>query len=187
MQIAAKENVKTALWFALGVVFVEMVYLRITLSLIDLFWKYNHLFLKLQWITVALLLLLAAGSFWALRKPDSAEAKNILIENRVNRFVLGFFMSFVNLVQLPFWAGWVSYLFAQQWIANNNLNFNLFTVAAGVGTFMAMMLFMLAGRKFSTVMKNRQHLVHWAMGTLFLVMATFQAWQILKQFAFQKT
>lgn len=176
--LAAKESARSALWFAVGAVLVEMIYLRLTLSVIDSVLLHSSLFLKLQWATVVLLLALAAGSFWALRKP-AHESKNILIENRMNRFVLGFLMSLANPVQLPFWAGWSTYLLAQQWIAKSSFGYNLFTLAAGAGTFGAMLAFIFVGRRFADLMNRNQKPVHWIMGMLFLSMAVLQLWHLL--------
>ncbi len=177
--IAAKENTKVALWFALGAALVEMLYLRLTLALMDVILIQSSLFQQLQWVTVVLLLALAGGSFWALRKADKGEIKNVLLDNQMNRFVLGLLMSLVNPAQLPFWAGWVSYLLTQHWISDNTFSYNLFTIAAGMGTLLAMLLFILAGRKLSTTLHRHQRKVHGVMGALFLGMALWQIHHLL--------
>lgn len=173
MNIAAKETVKKALWFAVGAAVVEMTYLRFTLSTISWVLAHKRLFLVCQWATVVLLLSLAIGSLMAIMKKEG-KGKNVLIENNMNRFLLGVSISAVNPMQLPFWAGWATYLFTQNLLANSATFYNIFTLSAGTGTILALGIFIIAGRKFSDWMNKNNRTVQVVMFILFLLMAVFQ-------------
>ncbi len=66
----------------------------------------------MEWITLVIIIALAAGSFIAAAK-GSAGAKNVLLNNNLNRFLLGIFMCAINPVQIPFWFGWSTVLFSK--------------------------------------------------------------------------
>ena len=171
MQIAATGAVKRALWFAVGVSVVEMFYLRFTLSAIDIVKGYDSVFNYLRIFTIVLLLVLAAGSFMA---NVSKGNKNIVVNNKAKGWVLGAGMSLLNPMQVPFWLGWGIYLIAQSVLRTDGGSYNIFTLSAGVGTFVALIIFILAGRRFSGFMKANQKRVNIFMGCLFLIMAGFQ-------------
>lgn len=173
MHIAAKENYKKAILFAVGVVIVEVIYLRFTLYALNWVQTHKQVFAVLQWVTIALFVVLAIGSFMAAAKKDAA-GKNVVIDNKINRFVLGISMSALNPMPIPFWAGWTVYLFsAGVLVADANI-YNLFTISAGAGTFAALMAFIYAGKRFSELIKRNERKVSIAMGILFLGMAVFQ-------------
>jgi len=180
MAIAAKETVKKAVWFAIGVALVEIIYLRFTLGAMN--WVVGHvaLFFIFQWATVALMLLLCVGSIIAATKK-AGETKNIFIENKTNRLVLGIGMSAINPMQVPFWAGWATWLFSHQALQQTAIAYNLFTLAAGVGTLTALLLFIFIGKKLSVLIQSRQHFVHIIMATLFFIMAVLQAVKLLNR------
>jgi threonine/homoserine/homoserine lactone efflux protein len=175
MQIAAKENVRKALSFAGGVSLVEMVYLVIILELINRFSAMQHFFLLVH---IASAVVLTAMSVAAFMATTSKEGKNILIDNHLNRGLLGIAMSAANPVQFPFWGGWVLYLVSQSLLPNSILAHALFTVSAGAGTFIAMLVFIVAGWRFASILRKRQKLVNMVLGSLFAVMAIVECIKI---------
>lgn len=177
MHIAAKETYKNALLFASGVVIIEMLYLRIALEAMGWVISHHYLFRSLQWIAVIFLLILALGSFIGLAKKNQ-RPRNIIIDNKINRFMLGLMMSAVNPMQFPFWAGWSAYLLSREWLEGNSLAFNIFTLSAGAGTVIALLLFITTGKKLSAFMERHQKGTQAVLGVLFLIMALYQAMHI---------
>jgi threonine/homoserine/homoserine lactone efflux protein len=171
MQIAARETLRKALWFAAGVTLVEMAYLAVTLSIVGSFTIQARVFFFFRLVSVDILLIMAAGSFMA---TANKEGKNVILDNKVKRFLLGAGMSAVNPMQIPFWAGWSIYLLSQVWLENNVAGNTIFTLSAGAGTFIALLIFILAGRRFSAVMQQNKKTVNAGMGILFVAMAVYQ-------------
>jgi len=171
MQIAIKGTLKKALWFAGGVVVVEMVYLAFTLSVLGRFTISDSVFFLFRAASVILLLIMAAGSFMAVKHK---EHKNIVLNNKVGGAVLGIAMSAVNPMQVPFWAGWAVYLLSQSLLVNSTAVFTIFVFSAGIGTFTALLLFIFTGRKFSAFMLRNQKKVNLLTGCLFVFMAIVQ-------------
>ncbi|HMW27624.1 MAG TPA: LysE family transporter, partial [Ferruginibacter sp.] len=76
MQIGIQESVANALYFSLGSLLVEMIYVRISLVGVDWVRKQEKLMKAMEWFTLIIILALAAGSFMAALK-DGAETKNV--------------------------------------------------------------------------------------------------------------
>jgi hypothetical protein len=88
MQIGIQESLKDAVYFSLGSLLVEMVYVRISLVGIDWVRKQQRIMKLMEWITLAIITALAVGSFIAATKGSGA-AKNVLLNNNMHRFFAG--------------------------------------------------------------------------------------------------
>ena len=172
MQIAAKDTVNKALWFAIGVTLIEMVYLKVTLGVVDVLAGYERLFYFFRIISIVLLIVMALGSFFVARSSD---AGHIVLDGKRSKFVLGLLMSTLNPMQIPFWFGWAVYLLSHAVLVPISGAYNIFTVGAGAGTFIALLVFIFAGRKFSGFMLRNHKAVNISMGFLFVIMAVYQA------------
>lgn len=75
MQIGIQESIQHAILFSLGSLLVEMLYVRLSLVGIDWVRKQAKLMNIMEWITLAIIVALAAGSFIAAVKGN-AGAKN---------------------------------------------------------------------------------------------------------------
>ncbi|MFN8246722.1 MAG: LysE family transporter [Ferruginibacter sp.] len=112
MQIGIQESIRDAMYFSLGSLLVEMIYVRVSLVGIDWVRKQQKLMKAMEWITLGIVLALAVGSFVAALK-DGGETKNVMLQNNMHRFLLGMFMCAINPVQIPFWFGWSTVLFSK--------------------------------------------------------------------------
>ncbi|MFT4022667.1 MAG: LysE family transporter, partial [Flavihumibacter sp.] len=109
MQIAVTESTRKALWFALGVALVEIIYVRLSLNGVHWITAHASLFRYMEWAAVVIFAVLGAGSLWLAWRSDR-EQKSVVFNNRISRFLLGVGMSAVNPAQIPFWFAWSSYL-----------------------------------------------------------------------------
>lgn len=175
MQIALKETLSKAIWFSVGVTLVEVAYLAVTLSIIGTYVISAKVFFYFQLLSVLVLIALAVGSF---RAAASSGVRSTPLSARPRRFVLGVLMSAVNPMQVPFWTGWTVYLLSRSLIPNTPMGFALFAMSAGIGTFMALSVFIFAGRRFSGVMEKNGRQVNMAIGLLLALMAVFQIFKI---------
>jgi threonine/homoserine/homoserine lactone efflux protein len=175
MQIAIKETLWKAIWFSIGVIIVEVAYLIITLSIIGKYAISEKIFFYFQLLSIAVLVILAIGSFNA---AGNKSGKNTIIDNRTKRFHLGVLMSSVNPLQIPFWAGWVVYLISRSLIVNTWVGYALFALSVGLGTFIALLVFVFIGNEFSVIMMRKQKHVNTLIGCLFAVMAIFQIFKL---------
>jgi threonine/homoserine/homoserine lactone efflux protein len=178
MQIALEENKKNAFAFALGVAIVEIAYVRISLQAMDWVMEHQQLFYSMEWITVAIFLILAGSSFWVAFKKQGA-AKNILLNNKINRFWLGLSMSAINPVQIPFWFIWSTYLLSNKVLLPTQTQFNSYTMGIGVGTITALAIFIYAGSWLVTKLNTSQKMINFVVGVVLLVSAIIQLYKVI--------
>jgi len=173
MQIGLQENTPNAFYFAMGCLVTEMLYVR--LSLIGLNWirKQVRLMRLMEWITLAIMVALAAGSFMAAAKGIPGE-KNVLLINNMHRFILGLFLSAINPVQIPFWLGWTTVLFQKKILQQQQLQYALYIAGIGVGTLMGFYIFIFGGRWMVERITNSQAWLNWVIGGIFVLTALVQ-------------
>ena len=179
MQIGIQESIKDAMYFSLGSLLVEMIYVRISLVGIDWVRKQEKLLRVLEWMTVIIVFALAASSFWAAANP-SGEDGNILLSNTMHRGLLGFTMSLFNPVQIPFWFGWSTVLFTKNILRPGVWNYNSYIVGIAIGTFSGNCVFIFGGRLLVDQLNASQHLLNWIIGGVFLITGIFQIYRIFK-------
>lgn len=169
MQISVQESVHNAILFALGSLTIEMIYVRVSLVGINWVRKQKKLFRYMEWITVAIVLALAIGSFAAAMKTHPA--KNVVLNNNINRYALGVMLSAINPVQIPFWFGWSTVLFTKNILAPKNSFYNLYIVGIGIGTLLGNFVFIFGGKWIVTLLNGNQNFLNWIIGGIFTVTA----------------
>lgn len=174
MYIAAKKGINAAGYFALGVVLIEIIYLRISLFFVNWVIYHKHLFDILQWAAVILFIALAVNSFLATKK----EKADVPVLQKSNPFLLGVILSAINPLQIPFWAGWAVYLTTSKILVAENAFYNVFAFSAGIGTFLALFIFILSGARLSTYIKKNTTRINFLMGIFFLLFAGYQVWYL---------
>jgi threonine/homoserine/homoserine lactone efflux protein len=177
MQISVQESVKNAILFSLGSLTVEMIYVRISLVGINWVRKQKKLFRWMEWITVAIVLALAIGSFAAAMKPHAA--KNVILNNTINRYLLGVMLSAINPVQIPFWFGWSTVLFTKNILQPKNSFYNIYIFGIGLGTLMGNFVFIFGGKWIVGKLNGNQSLLNWIIGGIFAVTAVIFLIKIL--------
>ena len=122
MQISVSEGIKNAIYFSLGALLVEMIYVRISLVAMDWVRKQKKIFQWLEWLSILIVIALAITSFIAASKPSGG--KNMILSSMLPKFFLGIAMSAVNPVQIPFWFGWSTVLFTKKILVPKNGHYN---------------------------------------------------------------
>lgn len=179
MQIAVQENSRNAIKFSLGAALVEILYVRISLKGMNWVMENQRLFRILEWVTVFLFVALAVSSFVTARK--SRDQKNILLNSKMHRFFLGFSMSAVNPVQIPFWFIWSTYLLSNQFLEPTELQFDIYTAGIGIGTLAGFSIFIFAGKWLVNKLKASQRAINITVGIIFIVSAAFQLYRVINK------
>src|SRR5205809_970331 len=129
-QIGVEENFKNAWAFSIAGALVEIIYLRLALNSSAWLMHNKMLFNYISWFTVVLFFTLG---FLSIRKAivqKEAQKKGLLIDNKINRFVLGLMLSAINPMQIPFWFFWGTYFINNGTVKPTAVDFNLFTIGA---------------------------------------------------------
>lgn len=178
MQIGIQESIKDALYFSFGSLLVEMVYVRLSLVGIDWVRKQDKLMKAMEWITLAIIVALAVGSFIAAAK-GGGNAKNILLKNNMHRFLLGMFMCAINPVQIPFWFGWSTVLFTKKILEPIHSQYNSYITGIGFGTLLGNCVFIFGGKWLVQRIANSQQYLNWVIGGIFALTAVIQLIKML--------
>ncbi|MBX2888074.1 MAG: LysE family transporter [Ferruginibacter sp.] len=178
MQISIQETVQFAYYFSIGVVLVEIVYVRFSLVGINWVRKQRRVMKAMEWITLAIVLALAAGSFIAAMR-ENPDAKNVVLQNNMHRFVLGIMMSALNPVQIPFWFGWSTVLFSKGVLQPVRKQYNIYILGIGLGTLIAHTLFIFGGKLLVNKLNASQTYLNWVIGGIFTFTAIVYLIKIL--------
>ena len=178
MQIGIQESIREAIWFSLGSLLVEMVYVRLSLVGIDWVRKQARLMKIMEWITLFIIVALAVGSFIAAAK-GGGNTKNIMLNNNLHRFFLGMFMCAINPVQIPFWFGWSTVLLTKNVLQPVRSQYNIYIVGIGLGTLMGNCVFIFGGKWMVERIANSQQYFNWVIGGIFTLTAIIQLVKML--------
>ncbi len=179
MKISVEEGIKYAIYFSLGSLLTEMIYVRISLVGINWIRKQKKLFQWLEWITLAIVIALAVASFMTAINHDPSDEK---VQNHlpdVHRFLLGIFLSAISPVQIPFWFGWSTVLFTKKILQPNNSNYNLYIIGIGLGTLIGNCVFIFGGKLMVEALNTNQNILNYVIGSIFAITAIIQLIKIL--------
>jgi threonine/homoserine/homoserine lactone efflux protein len=179
MQISVSDGIRPALYFSLGALLVEIIYVRISLVAMNRVMKQKKLLFALEWVTLLVLAALSISSFYAAMQP--VVVKNPILSNTVHRFWLGAMMSAVNPVQIPFWFGWSTVLFTKKILEPKESNYFLYIAGIGLGTLAGNCVFIFGGKLLVAKLNTNQHLLQIIIGCVFGFTAVLQLWKMIRQ------
>ncbi len=179
MQISVSDGVTQAMLFSAGSLLVEIIYVRLSLVAMDWIRKQEKVLKALEWITLVIVVALAASSFYAALNP--AVEKNIVLDSPLPKFLLGVVMCAVNPVQIPFWFGWSTVLFTKKVLLPRKDHYNSYIIGIGLGTFIGNCVFIFGGLLIASKISNNQDILNWIIGGIFAVTAILQLWRIFKK------
>lgn len=179
MQIGIQESIKSALLFSIGSTLMEMIYVRVSLIGIDWIRKQERLMRIMEWVTFGIVTALAIGSFIAAAHGGE-NAKNPILDNNMNRFLLGAIGCAVNPVVVIFWFGWSTVLFTKKILHPVNSQYNGYILGIGIGAFAGNCVFIFGGNFIYSRIANAQHYMHWFIGGIFTITALIQLYKIIR-------
>jgi threonine/homoserine/homoserine lactone efflux protein len=179
MQISVSDGVRPAMYFVLGALIVEVIYVRVSLVAMNWVLSHKRLFRWFEWASVAIILALAVSSFVAAADPQVK--RNVLLSGNIHRFWLGVLMSALNPVQIPFWFGWSTVLFTKNILQHRSSDYNTYITGIGFGTFIGNLIFIFGGRFIVDVLDANQKVLHLVIGCVFLITAIILFVKVLRK------
>lgn len=177
-QLAVQEGYKNAWKYSIGIVIIEMIYLRLALTAMDWVVENQLIFKIMSWLTVVVFLALGIISL-VIAQKQTKEKKGLLLNNKLDRFLLGVSVSAINPVQIPFWFIWSTQLINSHVLQTTAIHFNLFTGGAAVGSIGGLIVYMYGGRWVIHKMKASNKQLNIFMGVVFILAALWQLYNIL--------
>ncbi|MCH2043344.1 MAG: LysE family translocator [Saprospiraceae bacterium] len=145
VETTVNENYRKGLWVALGASLVECVQAFIAIAILGLVAENEELkeLIKqiVTWIAVPILLYLG----WGHLKSDGQVKKRAKEKKGLHSFWKGFIISSLNMLAIPYWLVWGSIFMAQGQLIPSYFNITIFATGVGVGTFLAMLFYVLLG------------------------------------------
>ena len=177
-QIRMEEGIKPAMLFTWGATVIEMLYLRISLSCMDVVYQHPSVVRVIGWITAVFFLFLCGMSLRSIITYHE-EKKSKLLDHSMNRFVFGMMLSALNPGQIPFWLLWSNYMLDWKILHSSTLQYNLFTIGGGIGTVTGLMVYIYAGSYIITKLDMNNKTLHKIMATVFAIASVLQLWKML--------
>ena len=97
----------------------------------------------------------------------------------MHRFWLGFTMSAVNPVQIPFWFIWSAYLFSNKLLLPTQAYYIFYIAGIGTGTLCGLAIFIFAGRWLVNKLHASNRIINIIVGIVFIVSAAIQLYRVL--------
>ena len=176
MQLAITDGVQPALLFALGMIPPDIFYVLVTLLAMQWIQKQKKLFKALEWLTLGIVVALAAANFYAALHP--AVQKNVLLSSTLPPFFLGMVMNGVNPLQVPFWFGWNTILLNKKTLEHRWLHYNTYVAGVSVGLFAGTAIFIFGGKLVAKKISQNQAILSWVIGGIFFLTALYQVWKM---------
>ncbi len=177
-QLVVQEGLKNAWKYSIGIVIIELIYLRLALTAMDWIVINKIVFTIMGWVTVALFLALGVLSL-VMAKKQTSDKKGLLLNNKLDRFVLGVTVSAINPAQIPFWFIWSTSLINSGMLQTTTSHFNFFTTGAGIGSIAGLAVYIYGGRWLITKMKASNKQLNIFMGVVFNLAALLQLYNML--------
>jgi threonine/homoserine/homoserine lactone efflux protein len=179
MQISISDGVAAAMLFSLGSLTAEIIYVRMSLVAMDWVRKQDRILKILDWLTFVVVGLLAVSNFYAATQREVE--KNIILSSSLPKPLLGFVMSAINPVQIPFWFGWSTVLFAKKILVPSAGHYNTYIIGIGLGTFFGNCVFIFGGQWVAGSINGNGHIVSWVIGGIFALTALLQLIKIFRR------
>lgn len=160
--------------FAAGCILTELIFVRLAVISMEWISRKQRLFKTLEWITILIILILAAYSFIAARKHTgftSAMPADIKFP-----FLSGVTISAVDPMKIPFWFLWSSFLLGKKILIPESSFYNYYTAGIGVGSLLGFIIFIYGGNYFIGSIKSNQYIINWIIGFVLLATAGTQVY-----------
>jgi threonine/homoserine/homoserine lactone efflux protein len=177
-QLAVQEGYKNAWKYSIGIVIIEVIYLRLALTAMDWVVRNQLLFTIMEWLTVAVFLGLGILSL-IMATRQAKDKKGLLLNNNLDRFLLGVSVSAINPAQIPFWFIWSTQFINMGILKTTTTDFNLFTGGAAVGSVAGLALYVYGGKWVISKMKASNRQLNIFMGVVFILASLYQLYSIL--------
>lgn len=172
-QIAATQSVPKAILFAVAVVLVEILIVRITLLGSRLISIQGKLIDYLVPAAIILLIYLSVSNFISASYRTETSSEVILFPAIKSTFILGLVLSFLNPMQVPFWLSWNSILQSKNKLQPTAGIYLFYLTGIALGSLIGLLLFILSGKILIVNYQKYSYLISVVIGVLYLGLALY--------------
>lgn len=185
--IYSKLGINSLIFFLLGVIFVEMFVIYLTLVFAKQLVKNKKLMKIIDFFAIFFLLIIGY-SFYASANQTMVQQGILEKYAMYSPFLIGMFLNCINFLQVPFWTGWNLYLMNGNHIFIVNKLKQYYIAGTLIGTFLGMLTLVLV---LNTLSKNAtgfsEYVIPIIIPLFFVVLAFFQMGKVYKKYYQNKT
>ena len=179
-QIAVFQDVPSASWFAMAVVLIELLMVRITLKWSGTIDLRNRFFFYTLPIAALILFYLSISSFMSISEDRELSASLQLIPMIKSTFVLGLLLSVLNPMHIPFWMGWNNILIERKRLDKARGMQLSYMVGIGLGSMGGFMIFILLGKYIFQNLNQYNYIIAFIMGCIYLAFSFYMLFALYK-------
>ncbi len=179
--IAASQSIISAFWFAIAVVLVELIVVRLTLYGNERLHLGEKVTFYLIPFGIVLLLYLAFSSFSASASFTEMGSKVAMLPELNSAFLLGLLLSALNPLHIPFWMTWNKVLSTKKVLEPSKRSYAFYLFGIGTGTMTALGIFIFLGQKLFTNYESYSMLTNLFMGLLYLGFSFYLMFLMIKK------
>jgi len=178
MFIAEHRGTSAALWFALGALLIEIVYVYLTLKLFEWLSTNAKVLTVIRWISIGVMLTIG---IWLLVENAHADVHISNEWGKENPFLTGLLLSALNPAQIPFWLGWNAVAIDKKLLRLQTPATLVWLMGIGTGTFLSLGLFAIGGPAIFKMIGANDRMLTRLIGLIFILVAIFQSLNVLRK------
>jgi threonine/homoserine/homoserine lactone efflux protein len=179
IQIKYHETFFQALQFAVGIALAEIIHVSITLFSMKWILRNKKLFVGMQWFTIALFFAMAVVCFYSVIYP-SGKSGNAILETNFNRFLLGFGLSLIDIIPIPFWFLWTTIFITKGRIKANPFDYKWYAFGIFIGTVACQISYMFVGGALINFFAAGSNAINLIVGCILIFTVVLQVVKILR-------
>ena len=135
VQLTVNRGVRHAMYFIVSFSIVEFFFTYAIMYFADWFADQKNLMLWLDWLLVAILVVMAVVTWRNTAKARQADY------SRTDSIKYGIILGFINPMQVPFWMVWGTYLLSHDWIISGKGALAVLSAGSSLGAFLSLFCF----------------------------------------------
>ncbi|MEM6722931.1 MAG: LysE family transporter [Bacteroidota bacterium] len=174
-ETTVNKGVKPAIWLSIGAALIEFLQAFIAVKFTNLFNDNPSLTDTIQYLAIPLFIGLSI--YYFRQEPAVPGQKQTLSEGRA--FFKGVFLSVINLLAIPYWIFYGTYLAGKGLLYRQDIYLLLFSAGVMLGTFTLLMLYCRLSLLVVNKIQRAAALSYQFLGYVFLAFALYQVVNLL--------
>ncbi|MEM1322643.1 MAG: LysE family transporter [Bacteroidota bacterium] len=171
-----RKGMKAGLIIALGASLVELLQALVAIKFSSIFTSNPDIGQFIQWIAVPILLGLGLYYLTRKEKPQQQSPETPEKAAKLPQFSKGLFISALNVLAIPYWIFYGSYLRAEGWLMTNS-SLLIFATGVMLGTFVLLWLY---ARLSLAIVSKVQRIAHFTNQFIGIIMLLFGIFQLIR-------
>ncbi len=174
---AIHRGMKAGIWVAIGASLVEFIQSFVAIKFTWLFSENSEV--DFWFGIIAFIVFWALAIYYFFFAKASNPASDIMKdEKKHSDFFKGMLVSAMNVLVIPYWVFYGSYLNSQGWLSLENEIIAVFAIGVMLGTFVLLLLYAKLGQVITSRAAQVTRYVNKFIGGIFLLFALYQTWKV---------